>query len=106
MASLGADTVIDYTNEDFTKTANGHDILYDAVMTTTTARCRKILKPGGVFVNNSRLPQIQHADLLLLKDLTEQGQLRPVIDRNELGRCGFSFSDGRWCGLRRRGGRR
>ncbi|MCH7229356.1 NAD(P)-dependent alcohol dehydrogenase [Glycomyces sp. L485] len=81
VVSLGADEVIDYTEEDFTRTANRYDIVYDAVMKTSAARCRRILKQGGVFVNNSRLPKIEYADLLHLKDLIERGHLRPVIDR-------------------------
>ncbi|WP_460497960.1 NAD(P)-dependent alcohol dehydrogenase [Glycomyces tarimensis] len=81
VASLGADTVIDYTEEDFTQGQGAYDIVYDAVMKTTAARCRRILNHGGVFVGNSRLPRMEHADLVFLRDLIEQGRLRPVIDR-------------------------
>jgi NADPH:quinone reductase-like Zn-dependent oxidoreductase len=47
--SLGADAVIDYTKEDFTKTGKLYDVVLDAVGKSSFFRCRKILKPGGVY---------------------------------------------------------
>ena len=79
--SIGADKVIDYTKEDFTKSNEKYDIVYDTVMKSKRANCRKILKKFGVFLNNSRLPKIEEKDLLLLKDLIERNKLKPVIDR-------------------------
>jgi len=79
--SLGADYVIDYTKEDFTKTGNTYDIVYDAVMKSNVSRCRNILNRGGIFLNNNRLPKITEADLLLLKELAESGAVKPVVDR-------------------------
>ncbi|WP_211228380.1 NAD(P)-dependent alcohol dehydrogenase [Glycomyces tenuis] len=78
--SLGADRVVDYAAEDFTR-AGAHDVVYDAVMTSSAAKCRRILRPGGRFVNNNRLPKLERSDLLELADLIEGGALRPVIDR-------------------------
>jgi NADPH:quinone reductase-like Zn-dependent oxidoreductase len=79
--SIGADKIIDYTKEDFTKKQDKYDIVYDAVMKSKPAKCRKILKGNGIFLNNSRLPKIEEEDLLFLKDLIEKNKLKPVIDR-------------------------
>src|SRR6266436_8609765 len=48
--SLGADRVIDYTKEDFTKNGNTSDLIFDIVGATTFDRCQKSLKPQGVFL--------------------------------------------------------
>jgi NADPH:quinone reductase-like Zn-dependent oxidoreductase len=63
--SLGADKVIDYTKEDFTKSGETYDVVYDAVMKTSRSRCKEILKKTGIF----------------LKELIETRKLKPVIDR-------------------------
>ena len=47
--SLGADEVIDYTKEDFTKNGELYDVVLDAVGKSSFFRCKKILKPGGVY---------------------------------------------------------
>src|SRR5688500_13434004 len=49
---LGADKVIDYTKEDFTKKAETYDLIFDIVGATTFDRCRHSLKPHGVFLQN------------------------------------------------------
>jgi len=81
--SLGADQVIDYTQEDFTQSGETYDVIFDAVGKLAPARGKKALKPGGVYIN-------VHADsdgcdklenLLLLKELIEAGKINPVIDR-------------------------
>lgn len=79
--SIGADKVIDYTKEDFTKSNEKYDIVYDAVMKSTKAKCKNILKENGVFLNNSQLPKTEEKDLLFLKDLIENNKIKPVIDR-------------------------
>ena len=48
--SLGADEVIDYTQEDFTKNGETYDVIFDAVGKHSFRRCRGSLKPGGVFI--------------------------------------------------------
>jgi NADPH:quinone reductase-like Zn-dependent oxidoreductase len=48
--SLGAEKVIDYTKEDFTKSGQTYDIIFDTVMKTSFLRCRSSLKPKGVFL--------------------------------------------------------
>ena len=47
---LGAAEVIDYTAEDFTRTGHTYDVIFDAVGTSSFARCRRALKPGGVYL--------------------------------------------------------
>lgn len=79
--SIGADKVIDYTKEDFTKSNEKYDIVYDAVMKSTKTKCKNILKENGVFLNNSQLPKTEEKDLLSLKILIENGKIKPVIDR-------------------------
>ena len=79
--SLGADKVIDYTKEDFTKSNEKYDIVYDAVVKSKHTDCRKILKKNRVFLNNSRLPKIEEKDLFFLLDLIKSNKLKPVLDR-------------------------
>lgn len=80
--SLGADKTIDYTKDDFTKTQEKYDIVYDAVMKSKPAKCKKILKKNGIFLNNYHNPKIEEKDLIFLKDLIEKNKLKPVIDRS------------------------
>jgi NADPH:quinone reductase-like Zn-dependent oxidoreductase len=79
--SLGADKVIDYTKEDFTKSRETYDVIYDAVMKTSRSRCKDLLKKTGIFLNNNGLAKIMPRDLNFLKELIEKGKLKPVIDR-------------------------
>src|SRR5690606_239443 len=48
--SLGADEVIDYTRDDFTRAAATYDVIFDAVGKSSFARCRGRLRPGGVYL--------------------------------------------------------
>lgn len=79
--SLGADTVIDYTREDITKTGTRFDIVFDAVGKTSRSTCKHLLKPGGRYVTVKNSPKTRPDDLLVLKNLIESGKLRTVIDR-------------------------
>ncbi|OHD15336.1 MAG: NADPH:quinone reductase [Spirochaetes bacterium GWD1_27_9] len=79
--SIGADKVIDYEEEDFTKIGTKYDIVYDAVMKSKHSQCKKILTPSGVFLNNNNIPKIKEEDLFFLKDLVEQNKLKPIIDK-------------------------
>jgi NADPH:quinone reductase-like Zn-dependent oxidoreductase len=103
--SLGADEVIDYTREDFTKNGETYDVVFDAVGKHSFRRSRRSLKPDGIFVTTD-LGFMWHApllllltrwigdkkvkvgitrytkeDVLLLKELIEAGRYRAVIDR-------------------------
>jgi NADPH:quinone reductase-like Zn-dependent oxidoreductase len=103
--SLGADRVIDYTRDDFTKNAETYDVVFDAVGKHSFRRCRGSLKPGGTYVETDLgflwhvpplglltrwvgdkratlpLPRYTKENVLLLKQLIEAGKYRAVIDR-------------------------
>ncbi|MFJ7511891.1 NAD(P)-dependent alcohol dehydrogenase [Peribacillus simplex] len=81
--SLGADKVIDYTEEDFTERQERYDIIFDAVGKSSKANCKKVLTPNGryVSVEGQGIAKILTEDLLLLKELIETGTLKSVIDK-------------------------
>lgn len=100
--SLGADTVIDYTQTDFTNTGDMYDIILDAVGKTTFSQCQGALKPNGYYLNTLLVGAAMQARwyamttdkhiiggtavprteaLVFLKELSEAGLLKPVIDR-------------------------
>jgi NADPH:quinone reductase-like Zn-dependent oxidoreductase len=101
--SLGADRVIDYTQEDFTQNGQTYDVIFDAVGKHSFRRCRGSLELGGIYLPTDRLgniiwaaltrriggkkvlfqipPRYTKQDVLLLKELIEAGKYRPVIDR-------------------------
>jgi NADPH:quinone reductase-like Zn-dependent oxidoreductase len=101
--SLGADEVIDYTREDFTRNGETYDVIFDAVGKHSFNRCRRSLQPGGRYIPTDRFinlfwaawtwkigdrrvvldlpPHYRKQDLLLLRELLEAGTYRPVIDR-------------------------
>jgi NADPH:quinone reductase-like Zn-dependent oxidoreductase len=78
---LGADRVIDYTQEDFTKNSQTYDVIFDAVGKLSASSCKNALKENGVFltVQSSTSESMEH--ILFLKELVEQGKLKPVIGR-------------------------
>jgi len=80
--SLGADKVIDYTREDFTKQETRFDIIFDAVGKTSKSACKNLLKPDGKYVSITGSPAKNPKDLLFLKDLIESGKLKTTIDRS------------------------
>jgi NADPH:quinone reductase-like Zn-dependent oxidoreductase len=104
--SLGADEVVDYTQEDFTRNGTTYDAIFDAVGKHSFRRCRRSLKAGGIFlttdlgfmwhvpalvlwtrwIGNKRatlpLPQYKQEDVVFLKELIEAGKYRAVIDRS------------------------
>lgn len=101
--SLGADKVIDYTAEDFSKTGETYDVIFEAVNKSSFSDCMKVLKKDGTYINVTEpLPSVQMIwtklttaqNLLLsrnspetpealefLKELVETGKLKVVIDR-------------------------
>ena len=105
--SIGADHVIDYTTEDFTKTPGRYDLILDNVGNHSMAQTRRALKPTGklisnggghadgklgrtlrtmlasMFVRQQARPSVKtqnRDDLLALKTLVEAGRIAPVID--------------------------
>jgi NADPH:quinone reductase-like Zn-dependent oxidoreductase len=81
--SLGADHVVDYTKEDFTKTDKKYDIIFDAVGKLSTSKCQNVLKANGKFVtvDGQGIAKERTVDLEFLKERIESGQMKPVIDR-------------------------
>jgi NADPH:quinone reductase-like Zn-dependent oxidoreductase len=103
--SLGAREVFDRFAEDFTQNGRTYDVIFDAVGKHSFRRCRRSLQPGGVYISmdlgflyhvpllslatrfvGSRratlgLGRYRKEDLLLVKELVEDGRYRPVIDR-------------------------
>ncbi|UKS24173.1 NAD(P)-dependent alcohol dehydrogenase [Paenibacillus sp. HWE-109] len=81
--SLGADQVVDYTQEDFAQSGVHYDIIFDAVGKISKANCKTALTPNGVYVSveGSGVAKVSKADLIFLKELAETGKLRPIIDR-------------------------
>jgi NADPH:quinone reductase-like Zn-dependent oxidoreductase len=54
LKSLGADRVIDYQTEDFTKDSERYDVVYDAVGKNSLRKCRHLLKPKGIYLATDR----------------------------------------------------
>jgi NADPH:quinone reductase-like Zn-dependent oxidoreductase len=82
--TLGADKVIDYTNEDFTQSGEIYDVIFDAVDKISSSRGKKSLMKTGIYLNvdeDSNDLEIKAEDLIFLKELIEAGKLRSVIDR-------------------------
>jgi NADPH:quinone reductase-like Zn-dependent oxidoreductase len=84
--SLGADTVIDYTQEDVTKGGELYDFIFDAVgkrkSSPLKVQCKQALTPNGTYLSvDDGSPKLQSEDLLFITELVEAGQLQPVIDR-------------------------
>lgn len=103
--SLGADRVIDYLEEDFTKNGETYDVVFDAVGKHSFRRCRRSVRPGGIYIDTDPgfmwhvpvlglltrwigdkkvtlpIPKYTKKDVLFLKELVEAGKYRAVIDR-------------------------
>jgi len=83
--SLGADSVVDYTQEDFTKRPERYDLIFDAVgklySGLSASRFSKALAPVGEYVSVHMKRVDRPEDLLTLKQLIEAGKMKPVIDR-------------------------
>jgi NADPH:quinone reductase-like Zn-dependent oxidoreductase len=105
VGSLGADRVIDYTQEDFTRNGETYDVVFDAVGKHSFRRSRGSLKPGGIYISTDLgfmwhvpplalltrwvgdkrvtipIPKYTKEKVLFLKELIEAGEYRAVIDR-------------------------
>ncbi len=110
--SIGANQVVDYTQEDFTKSGQRYDLIIDSVGNHSLSDCRRALTPEGTlvlvgglgkgrwlgpltgmlkavvmsrFVSQKLLPFLAHLnqdDLLVIRELLETGKVAPVIDRS------------------------
>ncbi len=103
--SLGADTVIDYQTQDFTKTDIKFHFIFDAVGKSSFGQCKPLLTEKGIYISTELgkhaenifyaltaplrsgkkvlfpIPTINKADVIFLKELVEKGAYKPVIDR-------------------------
>ncbi len=101
--SLGAELVLDYTQEDFAKRGETYDVVFDAVGKRTFTNCKRALGPGGIYIGTDGLRNIlwslwtkhigdkraklgiakyRKDDVLFLKRLIVSGEYRAVIDRS------------------------
>lgn len=103
--SLGAHQVIDYTQKDFTRLDTQFDVVFDAVGKSSFAKCKPLLKKGGIYMSTELgymsqnpflalitpllggkkvlfpIPTISKKDVEFLKELVETKKFKPVIDR-------------------------
>ena len=82
--SLGADRLIDYTQEDFTQSGDAYDVIFDAVGKIASSKQKKSLTKTGIYLNVLALSsnfKLKIEDLIFLKELCEEGKLRSVIDK-------------------------
>jgi NADPH:quinone reductase-like Zn-dependent oxidoreductase len=103
--SLGADKIVDYEKEDFTQDDPIYDFVFDAVGKRSFGTCKRLLRPGGIYISTDLgrlaqnpflalvtplfgkrkvlfpLPKTSRDDVLFLRDLMEAGSFKPVIDR-------------------------
>jgi len=80
--SLGADKVIDYTQESFTKSGLTYDVIFDAVGKISNSLCKSVLKENGSYLSVKSSTSEKEEDLIFLKDLIEDGKLKSVIDKH------------------------
>jgi NADPH:quinone reductase-like Zn-dependent oxidoreductase len=79
--SIGADKVIDYTNENFRKNGETYDVIFDAVRKIKASSCENSLNESGIFLSSRISTTEEIQDLEFLKELVEEGRIKPVIDR-------------------------
>ncbi len=79
--SLGADQVIDYTQEDFSQSGQTYDVIFDAVGKTSSSGTKRSLKKRGFYLSVKSSTSEKTADLYFLKQLIEAEKIKAVIDR-------------------------
>jgi NADPH:quinone reductase-like Zn-dependent oxidoreductase len=103
--SLGADVVIDYQTQDFTKTGTRFHFIFDAVGKSSFGQCKPLLSEKGIYISTELgkhgenilyalttpllggkkllfpIPAITKQDVIFLKELVQKGEYKPVIDR-------------------------
>jgi len=86
-ASLGADHVIDYTTQDFTRTGERFDFVFDAVGKASYFDCRRLLEPDGVFMSTDAGPGGQNLPLMLWSLMTRNNRVVVPIPERGSGRA-------------------
>ncbi len=103
LRSIGADHVIDYTQEDFTKSGQTYDVIFDVIGKSSLSRCERSLKPNGHYLSANPGPlqlirglwtlitrrkktvfeytSQRNEALIFLRELIEAGKIKSVIDR-------------------------
>jgi NADPH:quinone reductase-like Zn-dependent oxidoreductase len=111
--SIGADHVIDYVHEDFTRHEGCYDLILDIVANRSVSQCVRALSPSGIYVavafsaaallgplisrtGGKEVRQLSHEpntdDLAYMKELIEAGTVVPVVDSQyPLGQIGEAF---------------
>jgi NADPH:quinone reductase-like Zn-dependent oxidoreductase len=79
--SLGAEKVIDYTREEFTRRRETYDVIFDAVGKLPASRGKGALNEGGIYLSVRSATTEKPENLIFLRELVEAGEIRPVIDR-------------------------
>ena len=104
--TLGADQLINYITQDFTKIDRKFDFIFDAVGKSSFAQCKPLLKKHGIYISTELgknsvniflallspflkgkkvlfpLPTIRKEDVIFLKKLVESGKFKPIVDRS------------------------
>ena len=104
--SLGADQVIDYLTQDYTRIDQKFDFIFDAVGKSSFGKCKPLLKKDGIYISTELgkngeniflalltslsggkkvlfpLPSINKKDVIFLKELAESGKFKPLVDRS------------------------
>jgi NADPH:quinone reductase-like Zn-dependent oxidoreductase len=104
ISSLGANKVIDYLKEDFTTMEESYDFIFDAVGKSSFFKCKKLLKPGGMYISTELgfmwqniflplftlfsskkvkfpIPVDKKEDIIFFKSLVETGKYKAIIDK-------------------------
>ena len=101
--SLGADKVIDYTKDDFTRNGETYDLIFDILGRSSFSRLKRSLKPNGIYLLASyKMKQLfqmfrtsmfggqkvicamaseKSEDLVFIKELVEAGKIKTIIDK-------------------------
>ena len=81
VSSLGANELIDYTQEDFTRSGEIYDVVFDAVGKISSSQGKSCLKKNGRYLTVKSPTSEKTEKLILLKELIEAGKIRAAIDR-------------------------
>jgi NADPH:quinone reductase-like Zn-dependent oxidoreductase len=82
VASLGADQVIDYTQQDFTEGTEKYDVIFDAAGKTTAKKTEGVLAEHGRFVTTKTRRRERVQELYTVRDMVASGAVKAVVDRS------------------------